>query len=398
MKKIIILLLISVLSLFCDSVLLKDKIITLETEGTSIIGDGITISDAKTFAINYAKQAALEMVGTYLESNTTVLNYVVEKDEIKTFTGSVLKAEILKEEKCMLDNNFALKVVVRSAIDTDLLNKRIEDVRKDSQLEKQLAGERKRVEELTRQVAELQKGSNATEEEVRKVSDGLTASDRLVKGNEAHNLKEYKRALSEFNKAIELDPKYAFAYNNRGVAYYDLKDYNMAIQDYDKAIEIDPRSSSAYCNRGLSYYGLKDYKRAISEFNKAIELDPDYSSAYTARGLVYYESNDYNMALQDYNKAIELDPRSVTAYSNRGLSYAALKDYNKAISDYNKVNELDPKHAAGYYNRGIAYYNLQDYNKSSDDFNEYLRLAGNSYGDAEHIRKFIIQMGYEPKY
>ena len=55
------------------------------------------------------------------------------------------------------------------------------------------------------------------------------------------NKGELDKAIADFSKAIEIDPKSAIAYNNRGWAYEGKKDYDRAIADYSKAIEIDPK-------------------------------------------------------------------------------------------------------------------------------------------------------------
>ena len=52
-------------------------------------------------------------------------------------------------------------------------------------------------------------------------------------------------------------------------------DYYGAISDYTKAIEIDPQFGKAYYNRGWSKGKLKDYYGAISDYNKALEIDPN---------------------------------------------------------------------------------------------------------------------------
>ena len=82
-----------------NSILLEGKIITIECNGVSYIGSGITVDDAKKFAINDAKRTALEQVGTYLESNMTVLNHIVTKDEIQTYTAGILKTDVLSTKK-----------------------------------------------------------------------------------------------------------------------------------------------------------------------------------------------------------------------------------------------------------------------------------------------------------
>ncbi|MGB5772260.1 MAG: tetratricopeptide repeat protein, partial [Crocosphaera sp.] len=43
-----------------------------------------------------------------------------------------------------------------------------------------------------------------------------------------YNLSEYDKAIADYTKAIELNPNYAYAYNNRGLAYYNLKEYQKA--------------------------------------------------------------------------------------------------------------------------------------------------------------------------
>jgi len=95
-------------------------------------------------------------------------------------------------------------------------------------------------------------------------------------------------AIADYNKAIELNPSYTNAYNNRGNAKHTLEDYYGAITDYNKSIEIDPNDAVAYYNRGNSKNKLKDYNGSITDFNKAIELEPDLASAYNNRGVVKY--------------------------------------------------------------------------------------------------------------
>ena len=62
----------------------------------------------------------------------------------------------------------------------------------------------------------------------------------------------YKGAIVDYTKAIELDPEYALAYDNRGASKYYLEDYKGAIEDHTKAIELDPEYVYAYFNRGVS--------------------------------------------------------------------------------------------------------------------------------------------------
>jgi len=53
-----------------------------------------------------------------------------------------------------------------------------------------------------------------------------------------------------------------------------MKQYNQAITDYSKAIELDPKFAKAYYNRSYAYDSINQQDRAVEDFNKAIELDP----------------------------------------------------------------------------------------------------------------------------
>ncbi len=99
-----------------------------------------------------------------------------------------------------------------------------------------------------------------------------------------YKLGDFSGAIQDCNKAIELNPNHADAYNNRGASKLNLGDYMGAIQDCNKAIELNPNFAEAYYNRGYSKYNLGDYMGAIQDCNKAIELNPNFAEAYYNRG------------------------------------------------------------------------------------------------------------------
>ena len=69
------------------------------------------------------------------------------------------------------------------------------------------------------------------------------------------------------------------AYNNRGNAYANKVDYDRAIADYNRAIEVDPKYALAYSNRAIAYANKKDNGRAIADYRKALEFDPNNTFA-----------------------------------------------------------------------------------------------------------------------
>ena len=118
--------------------------------------------------------------------------------------------------------------------------------------------------------------------------------------------KDYKGALANYNKAIEINPKLILAYNNRGNVKSDLKDYKGAISDFNKALVINPKDVFSYSNRGLAKAKIKDYKGAISDFTKAISLDSKDIISYMGRGVTLQMAGKKKQACSDWSKAREL--------------------------------------------------------------------------------------------
>ena len=83
---------------------------------------------------------------------------------------------------------------------------------------------------------------------------------------------DFYGAIADYSKAIEINPRYSKAYNNRGNAKRSLKDYDGAIADYSKTIEINPNNGSAYKNRGIAKELIGDLKGACADWRRASAL------------------------------------------------------------------------------------------------------------------------------
>jgi len=112
------------------------------------------------------------------------------------------------------------------------------------------------------------------------------------------------QAISDFTKAIAINPNYAEAYNDRGDAYIHQGNFPQAIVDFTKVIEISSKYSVvAYQNRGFAYASQGNFLQAISDCTKAIEINPNFAEAYCIRGISYYWTKEYDKAWIDVHKA-----------------------------------------------------------------------------------------------
>ena len=90
---------------------------------------------------------------------------------------------------------------------------------------------------------------------------------------------EYEQIIQDYNKIIQLNPDFVFAYYNCANLRCSQKDYRQAVSDYTEAINRNPEFAEAYYNRGLTRLSLGDTSRGIADLSKAGELG--ISEAYS---------------------------------------------------------------------------------------------------------------------
>ena len=96
-------------------------------------------------------------------------------------------------------------------------------------------------------------------------------------------------------------------YYNRGVARLEKGETDRAISDFTKAIKMNPRFGMAYYYRAMAYSRKKEYDQVIADYTRAIEIDPQrFAVAYAERALIYYVKKEYDKAWEDVHKAESL--------------------------------------------------------------------------------------------
>ncbi len=187
-------------------------------------------------------------------------------------------------------------------------------------------------------------------------------------------------AILDFDRAININPKFAGAYFNRGNAKSDLGNKQEAIIDFDRAIDINPKFADAYCKRGNAKYKLGDKQEAIIDYDRAIYLNPKYTEAYSNRGAAKSELGNNQGAIIDFDLAININPKYPEAYSNRGKAKFELGNNQGAILDFDLAININPKFADAYFNRGNAKYKLDDKQGAIIDFDRAIAI---NYKDTE---------------
>jgi tetratricopeptide (TPR) repeat protein len=115
--------------------------------------------------------------------------------------------------------------------------------------------------------------------------------------------KIWKDDFTLWSNVLSNSPNKARAYFGLGFAYGRENKFEEAMKNFNKAIELQPRYPDVYNNRGIIFGMEKKYDESISNFNKAIELKADYPEAYFNRGLTYFNIGKKEIACGDLQKA-----------------------------------------------------------------------------------------------
>jgi tetratricopeptide (TPR) repeat protein len=119
-------------------------------------------------------------------------------------------------------------------------------------------------------------------------------------------LGQVREAANVYSEALRYDNHYVPAHINRGLAYVALREYDKAIADFDQAIRSTPKDASLYFKRGVAQAGSGDWPGAVQSYSEAIRINPKYADAYGNRSLAYRRIGDGNKAQADAAKSQEL--------------------------------------------------------------------------------------------
>ncbi len=159
-------------------------------------------------------------------------------------------------------------------------------------------------------------------------------------------------AIQLFQKAIELDGRYAYAYAGLGEAYATMYQYFEADEKFlDKAIETslkalmyDSTLSEAYAALGLAYFDKKELQEAVTATQKAIELDPNNFVAYWILGRIYHATDRDLEAADLFRKTIVLNPDFYSAHNDLLMVYERLNDREQHAKTMDALIEFFPRY------------------------------------------------------
>ena len=187
-----------------------------------------------------------------------------------------------------------------------------------------------------------------------------SAEDFFQSGRSAFKAGKFEDAIADFTEAINLEPSYPQAYFNRAITKQQLylqeeavedfiraaeiyrfkKRYSKAITSYNKALQIDDRSISAYLGRAELYLAKGEEIAALADYGNIVRIDRRNFQGYYGLGQARFNQGYYKQAIGHFKNARSINRNDPYVYQYLMLSYMAIDKFKDVKKSYEQFQEV----------------------------------------------------------
>lgn len=185
-------------------------------------------------------------------------------------------------------------------------------------------------------------------------------------------------ALTDASKAQSLDPDAGPVWRIEGLLDMDVGRYARALDDFGRAIELDPKNPDGYLGMARVYNKMDRTREAVQAMAKAIEVAPTYPKAFRQIGSFYYDRGEFDKSIEQFKTAERLMPDSPEVYVDVAADYIKTAQYSRAekelVGSLERGETLDAQVDMGAV---LDYEGL--YAKAIEHYRRAVELARNDY-------------------
>ena len=193
-------------------------------------------------------------------------------------------------------------------------------------------------------------------------------------GNTFSLQKEHETALKLFNRALQLNPYFAYAHTLCGHEYVANEDFEQAKKCYQKAISCDEHHYNAFWGIGSIYLRQEKYDQAIQYFKRAIAINNRSSVLYTYLGMTYLRNRQLNEALQAFEIAEKMDPNNPLNKYQKATVLVSMCKLNEGLKVLEELQIKVPREAPVHILMGKIYKQIGNKDKALTHFNMAMDL------------------------
>jgi tetratricopeptide (TPR) repeat protein len=185
---------------------------------------------------------------------------------------------------------------------------------------------------------------------------------------------DLQAALGYAQRAVQLDPTLADAHVVTGRIFQAMSQKrDLAVTEFERALELEPRNSDAIQGMAKAYVELGRDADAEAAFKQAIRLRPWSWAGYNSLASYYFRKKRYADADAQYHKALEVAPDNASVYSNLGLTLLSEDKPAEAAKMYRRSIQLEPDYRA-LNNLAVLDYSQRDFREAAEIYRRALEL------------------------
>jgi TolB-like protein len=230
---------------------------------------------------------------------------------------------------------------------------------------------------------EVKLAAGEQEQVAHRYTDNLEAYDLFLRGREyqLRGTKGYAQARRMFEKAIELDPKFAAAYAELSYTHWEFqkrKGLERSFKAAQRAVALDDTLPLARSRLAWAYLRKRQREDAIREAKRAIALDPNFAEGYAVLAEILNAADRPDEGIRFIRKAMRLNPFPPAKYLFvLGQSYYMMGHNQKAIATLERARNRNPENKPPHMHLIILYGETGQMEKARAETEDILRLLPN---------------------
>jgi TolB-like protein/Tfp pilus assembly protein PilF len=185
------------------------------------------------------------------------------------------------------------------------------------------------------------------------------------------------KSVKHFERAIELDSRFALAYiglteSYMYLEYYDLSSYADSIHKARemalRAIQLDPHLAEAHTAMAHIKRSEWDWHGMEEEYRCALKISPNSASVHKSYSVLLRQTGRFEESFAEIRQAQELDPISPNIIATAAANFYFARQYDQALEEILKVIELEPSMPSGHFVAGWIYTQQRRYTDAIEAF------------------------------
>uniref|UniRef100_A0A5B6ZD50 Putative CDC27 family protein isoform 1 n=1 Tax=Davidia involucrata TaxID=16924 RepID=A0A5B6ZD50_DAVIN len=195
-------------------------------------------------------------------------------------------------------------------------------------------------------------------------TDRLAPQSWCAMGNCYSLQKDHETALKNFQRAVQLNSRFAYAHTLCGHEYVALEDFENGIKSYQRALRIDARHYNAWYGLGMIYLRQEKFEFSEHHFLVAFQINPRSSVIMSYLGTAFHALKRSEEALEMMENAILADKKNPLPMYQKANILVSMENFDEALKVLEELKEYAPRESSVYALMGKIYKRHNMYDKA----------------------------------